>query len=77
MSEDRTVSPIVDEDSLRLLVADFYDRVRADPVLGPVFEGAVTDWPAHLDRLTAFWSSDLPATIPLAERAPQRQCCHP
>lgn len=57
MSEDRIVSPIVDEDSLRLLVADFYDRVRADPVLGPVFEGAVTDWPAHLERLTAFWSS--------------------
>jgi hemoglobin len=31
--------------------------VRADPELGPVFNDAVHDWPEHLDKLAAFWSS--------------------
>jgi truncated hemoglobin YjbI len=31
--------------------------VRADPELGPIFEDAVTNWPEHLQTLTAFWSS--------------------
>ena len=39
------------------LLAAFYSRVRADRVLGPVFESAVEDWPAHLGRLVDFWSS--------------------
>ena len=26
-------------------------------MLGPVFNGAVEDWPEHLDRLQSFWSS--------------------
>ena len=25
--------------------------------LGPVFNGAIGDWPGHLERLAAFWSS--------------------
>ena len=45
------------EDDLARLVPLFYERVRADPDLGPVFEAAVHDWPEHLDRLIAFWSS--------------------
>ena len=47
----------IDEDSLRALVHLFYSRVRRDPLVGPVFEGAIDDWPEHLDRLQAFWSS--------------------
>ncbi|HEX2017712.1 MAG TPA: group III truncated hemoglobin [Aurantimonas sp.] len=47
----------ISEADLRGLVEDFYGRVRRDGVLGPIFEAAVHDWPAHLDRLTAFWSS--------------------
>lgn len=43
-------------DVLRRLVDTFYARVRDDGLLGPVFEGAVHDWPAHLDKLTQFWS---------------------
>ena len=35
----------------------FYARVRRDEVLGPLFEDAVHDWPAHLERLSDFWSS--------------------
>lgn len=47
----------MDEGRMGTLVDTFYARVRADPVLGPVFEDAVDDWPQHLRTLKAFWSS--------------------
>lgn len=47
----------VEEAELELLVERFYERVRADAALGPIFDGAVGDWPAHLKTLTDFWSS--------------------
>ena len=47
----------IDEERLRALVERFYARVRRDPLIGPVFEAAIDDWPEHLDRLQAFWSS--------------------
>ena len=49
--------PLPEESELRGLVHAFYDRVRADATLGPVFNGAVDDWPEHLERLTDFWCS--------------------
>ncbi|MGD9472519.1 MAG: group III truncated hemoglobin [Novosphingobium sp.] len=45
------------EDGLAALVEAFYARVRADAQLGPVFDGAIDDWPEHLEKLAAFWSS--------------------
>jgi hemoglobin len=39
------------------LVDRFYDRVQRDPVLGPIFNPAVHDWPEHKRTLVAFWSS--------------------
>lgn len=47
----------IDEAGLARLVDAFYARVRADAELGPVFNDAIHDWPAHLETLTAFWSS--------------------
>ena len=47
----------IDEAGLERLIPLFYARVRADALLGPVFNDAVHDWPEHLDRLVAFWSS--------------------
>ena len=47
----------ITEQSLKLLVDTFYARVREDDLIGPVFNGAIEDWPDHLDRLQAFWSS--------------------
>ncbi len=49
----------VDEEGLGRLVGLFYERVRADEMLGPIFNDAVHDWPEHLEKLTAFWSSVL------------------
>jgi hemoglobin len=47
----------IDEEALRALVHAFYAKVRLDPLIGPVFNGAISDWPGHLDKLQAFWSS--------------------
>ncbi|HEX7875747.1 MAG TPA: group III truncated hemoglobin [Sphingobium sp.] len=48
---------IIDEAGLERVVHAFYARVRADAELGPIFNDAVHDWPDHLEKLTAFWSS--------------------
>ncbi|PKQ46194.1 group III truncated hemoglobin [Confluentibacter flavum] len=42
-----------------LLVSTFYVKVRKDAILGPFFNDVITDWDAHLDRLTTFWESSL------------------
>lgn len=47
----------LDEPRLSHLVSHFYAEVRADALLGPLFNRAIANWPAHLDRLAAFWSS--------------------
>jgi hemoglobin len=47
----------ISEASLKEVVDAFYAKVRLDPLLGPVFNGAIGDWPEHLEKLQAFWSS--------------------
>ena len=50
----------VTEAMCRQVVDAFYARVRADPELGPIFNGAIGDhWDAHLAKLADFWSSVL------------------
>jgi hemoglobin len=45
------------ERELSDLVDRFYAKVREDPLLGPIFNGAIADWSEHLEKLGAFWSS--------------------
>ncbi|MGK6354611.1 group III truncated hemoglobin [Sphingomonas sp. DT-207] len=45
------------EEQLAEQVEQFYARARVDALLGPVFDDAVEDWPHHLGRIQAFWSS--------------------
>ncbi|NIJ15430.1 group III truncated hemoglobin [Sphingobium vermicomposti] len=45
------------DEALKQLVDAFYARVRADADLGPIFNDAIDDWPEHLEKLAAFWSS--------------------
>lgn len=47
----------LDEAMIETLVHGFYDRIRADAVLGPIFAAHVRDWAPHLRQMTAFWSS--------------------
>ncbi len=50
---------LVTETTIKTLVDEFYARVRRDPALGPVFDRAIAPaaWPAHLEKMYAFWSS--------------------
>lgn len=54
-------SPVDAPDTARItaLVHGFYADVRADALLGPVFESALGngDWAAHLGRMVDFWST--------------------
>lgn len=47
----------LNEEILRQLVHRFYGKVRADKLLGPIFAARIADWPPHLERMVAFWSS--------------------
>ena len=57
MDGDQMSIDSITEEKLSELVHLFYGRVRRDPLIGPVFNDAVEDWPEHLERLQAFWSS--------------------
>ena len=47
------------EEQIGALLDLFYAKVRADPVLGPVFARAIVDedWPAHIATIQDFWSA--------------------
>ena len=47
----------IDEPMIARLVDAFYDRVRADLMLGPVFADRISDWGPHLQQMRLFWSS--------------------
>lgn len=44
---------------IQRLVKHFYNAVRRDPVLAPVFAQSVQpdDWPAHEEKITRFWAN--------------------
>jgi hemoglobin len=60
-----TEAPVADarhakptENNIRELVYTFYDRVRDDKTLGPVFEDALAGrWDTHLPKMCRFWAS--------------------
>jgi hemoglobin len=50
------------EEEIVQLVYGFYDKVRDDEVLGPIFNRHVKDWDRHLPIMVDFWSSALRGT---------------
>lgn len=57
LTAEVTAATGLDEARLQELVHRFYDKVRADDMLGPVFAARISDWGPHLERMVAFWSS--------------------
>lgn len=47
----------IDEALIDQLVERFYDKVRADELLGPVFDAKIDDWGPHLAQMKLFWGS--------------------
>lgn len=50
-------SELCTEEEISTLVYGFYDRVRADALLGPIFNQHISDWDTHLKIMVRFWSS--------------------
>jgi hemoglobin len=47
-------------EDIRLLVDTFYQKVREDILLGPIFDKVIRDqWPQHLDKMYRFWQTVL------------------
>ena len=47
-------------DDIKLLVDTFYDRIREDELLGPIFNERIQDrWPIHLEKMYKFWQTVL------------------
>ncbi|MGX5689798.1 group III truncated hemoglobin [Arcticibacter tournemirensis] len=56
-------------DDVVLFVNEFYVLALQDPLLGPVFAHAITDWTPHLDRLYKFWNSALFEELTVTEQS--------
>lgn len=52
-------NPQISPEEISNLVDRFYEKVRVDPEIGPVFNAVVEDWPTHLRLLKDFWSTVL------------------
>lgn len=50
---------ITTREDVFLLVNTFYDKIKEDEMLGPIFNGMISDWDSHITKLTDFWSSQL------------------
>lgn len=51
---------ISDINDIRFFVNEFYDRVRADDLLGKIFNDRIGDhWQVHLEKMYGFWQSIL------------------
>ncbi|MGE3247731.1 MAG: group III truncated hemoglobin [Beijerinckiaceae bacterium] len=50
------------EAAIRTCVREFYKVAQADDLLGPIFNGFVKDWDAHLSTMDDFWSAVLLGT---------------
>jgi hemoglobin len=47
---------ITGPEDIKKLVDNFYNKVRRDDVLAPVFAIRITDWQPHLDTMYNFWN---------------------
>jgi hemoglobin len=52
---------MLDEEMVRAVVHGFYDEIRGDDLLGPIFGGIIApdQWPHHLAKMCDFWSATL------------------
>lgn len=50
---------IQNREDVFLLVSSFYTKVRANEKIGHFFNETIDDWPAHLEKLTDFWETNL------------------
>lgn len=59
--DGKPLPDVLDEAMIHAVVHGFYDDIRKDELLGPIFNRAIADedWPHHLGKMCDFWSSTL------------------
>ena len=56
--QEKAAAMGVDEAFISVLVDTFYSRIRADRLIGPIFEETIRDnWEHHLGKMKDFWAS--------------------
>jgi hemoglobin len=57
MPQKNDIANITD---IQLLVDTFYNKIKADDLIGPIFNGIIQDrWPMHLSKMYQFWQTIL------------------
>ncbi|MFV0607250.1 MAG: group III truncated hemoglobin [Niabella sp.] len=57
---EQYLQDITSINDVKLLVNTFYDNVRTDDLIGPIFNGKIEDrWPEHLEKMYRFWQTVL------------------
>jgi hemoglobin len=46
-------------EDIKVFVDEFYNKVRRDDFIGPIFNEAIDDWAHHLEKLHTFWNAAL------------------
>lgn len=55
-----TKKDIIQLEDIKLLVDSFYEKVRKDELLAPIFNQRIGDkWPEHLEKMYRFWQTVL------------------
>ncbi|WP_316634411.1 group III truncated hemoglobin [uncultured Flavobacterium sp.] len=55
-----TLKDISTIEDIKQMVNNFYDNVRKDDLLGPIFNDKLQDrWPEHLEKMYGFWQTIL------------------
>ena len=59
--DGKLVPELLDEDTIHSVVHGFYDRIRKDDLLAPLFAQFIPaeEWPVHLAKMCDFWSATL------------------
>ncbi|MDH7799192.1 MULTISPECIES: group III truncated hemoglobin [unclassified Beijerinckia] len=62
--DGRLIPDALDETMIHAVVHGFYNNIRKDELLGPIFNSAIAPeaWPHHLAKMCDFWSSTLRRT---------------
>jgi hemoglobin len=51
---------ILNLEDIKILVDTFYDKVREDQLIGPIFDERIQNrWPEHLAKMYTFWQTVL------------------
>ncbi|CAL2093752.1 group III truncated hemoglobin [Tenacibaculum sp. 190524A02b] len=52
---------IINRDDVYLLVSTFYNKIKLDDFIGPIFISTIpaNEWNDHLEKLTDFWETNL------------------